>query len=220
MNPAVLDTHELHSIADVNRGDLRSAGVFAVSLSGGPGCGKTTLIDQTVHRLSPGVRIGVIACYTSYVDADRTGRYGDQIVKVNTAATGVADPADVHEAIRCLDLSRLDLLFIENAGGLIGPVAADLGEDVAVVMFSVAGGDDRADDHPELVRGTGLVLLSKTDLLPKVPFDRERFRASVRRHNAAAELFEVSALHDNGMCRWSDWLQSRVRKRRQKEPSQ
>jgi hydrogenase nickel incorporation protein HypB len=215
MKPVVPDNLQLNPIADLNRDTLRSSGVFALSINGGPGCGKTSLIDETIRRL-PQVRIGVIACdVSSHVDADRMTRRSKQVVQVNTGISGVTDAAHVHEAIRCLDLGRLDVLFIENVGTLVGPVAMDLGQDVTAAMFSVAGGDDKADKYPGLVRAAGLVLLNKTDLLANVPFHLERFRASVHRLNPAIELSEVSALHGDGICRWTSWLNSRVRKHRQ-----
>ena len=42
-----------------NRRQLQRANVFAVNLIGGPGCGKTTLIGQTVQRLMLKRRIGI-----------------------------------------------------------------------------------------------------------------------------------------------------------------
>jgi hydrogenase nickel incorporation protein HypB len=209
----------LNPIADLNRNTLRSSRVFALSVSGGLGSGKTSLIDETIRRL-PHVRIGVIACdVSSHIDADRMTRRSDQVVQVNTGVKGIADAAHVREAIRCLDLDRLDVLFIENVGTLVGSVMLDLGQDVTAAVFSVAGGDDKAKKQPELVRAAGLVLLNKTDLLANVPFDLKGFRASVQRLDPAVELFEVSALHGNGMSRWTNWLDSRVRKRRHDEPS-
>src|SRR5438105_5059784 len=43
-----------------NRAMLRAAGVFAVNLVGGPGCGKSTLIRSALEHLGPGLRVGVI----------------------------------------------------------------------------------------------------------------------------------------------------------------
>jgi hydrogenase nickel incorporation protein HypB len=218
MRPVAVTHSATSPVAEINRDIFRSSGgVFAVSLCGGPGCGRTSLIDETIRRL-PNVRMGVIACdVSSHVDANRMNRHSEQVVQVNTGPGGIAVAADVHEAIRCLDLNRLDVLFIENVGTLVGPVPVDVGQDVTVAVFSVAGGDDKPRKHPELVRAAGLVVLNKTDLLSNVPFDLKGFRASVHRLNPASELFEVCALHGDGMRRWVDWLKSRVRKRRQED---
>jgi hydrogenase nickel incorporation protein HypB len=105
-----------------------------------------------------------------------------------------------------LDLTRIDLLFIENVGNLICPVGFDLGQDHKVGMFCVSGGDDKAAKHPYLVHESKLLLLAKTDLFPHIPFDRELFKSDVRKLNPAVPLLHLSALTGDGMARWIDWL--------------
>src|SRR4051794_34913233 len=175
-------THDPNPVAKSNRAVLHRAGVFTVAIIGGPGCGKTSLIDTTAERLMPEVNVGVIACdVDSHLDADRMARHNDQVVQVNTGDSAVADASHIREAVQCLDLAELDLLFVEHVGTLVGPVTVDLGQDATAVVFSVAAGHDKADKHPDLVRAAGVVLLNKTDLLASVPFDLAAFRADVRR---------------------------------------
>lgn len=210
-------SHDDSPIARLNHAALREAGIFTVSVSGGPGCGKTTLLDATIPRLAP-LRVGVIACdVASHVDADRMTRDSDQVVQVNTGDGGTPDASHIHEALQWLDLDALDLLFIENVGALLGPVTQDLGQDVTAALFSVAGGHDKAAKHPDLVKGAGIVLLNKIDLLNAAPFDLAAFRADVARLNPRAELIEVSALRGDGLDRWVEWLEARIPKPRQTE---
>src|SRR5687768_16905440 len=78
------------TVAGHNRDVLRQARVFTVSVVGGPGCGKTSLIDATIERLMPETHIGVVACdVTSHLDADRMSRHSEQVVQVNTGGAGV-----------------------------------------------------------------------------------------------------------------------------------
>jgi hydrogenase nickel incorporation protein HypB len=210
-----------NAIAEMNRVALRSSGVFTVSVTGGPGCGKTCLIEETIRRLVPRVRIGVVACnMSSHVDVERKKHHCDQEVHVSTGVDGIAEAALVQDAIRRLDLSRLDVLFIKDVGTMIGPFAPDVGQDLTVAMFSVAGGDDNAEKRPELVRAAGLVLLNKIDLLAHVQFDLEAFRAAVHRLNPASDLLEVSASHGTGLSGWVEWIESGARKRRCRESPQ
>ena len=203
--------HDPNPIATLNRETLRKAGIVTVSIVGGPGCGKTTLIDATLERLMPDVHVGVIACdVASHRDADRMSRHSDQVVQVNTGEGHGLRPSHVRDALRWLDLEWLDLLLIENVGTLIGPANLDLGQDDTAVLFSVAAGDDKADKHPDLVRGAKLVILNKTDLLPSVPFNLTGFRSDVKRINPAAELIELSALQSTGLDHWLAWLKHRV----------
>src|SRR5256885_3941500 len=48
-------------VASLNRKAFNRSGVLSINLVGGPGAGKTTLILQTIARLLPDLRSGVIA---------------------------------------------------------------------------------------------------------------------------------------------------------------
>jgi hydrogenase nickel incorporation protein HypB len=203
--------HDVNLVAKMNRRALSEADVLAIRISGGPGCGKTSLIDASIDRLMPDVHVSVIACdVASNRDADRIVRHTEQVVQVNTGEQSTVDATHVREALSWLDLNWCDLLFIENVGTLLGPVTSDLGQDVTVAMFSVAAGHDKADKHPDLVRAANVVILNKVDLIPAVPFDSAAFRADVKRLNPSAVVFELSALRGQGMEGWIDWLKKRV----------
>ena len=206
------------TVAALNRQNLRDAGVFTVSVFGGPGCGKSTLIDRSIERLMPRVHVGVI---TGELRAEPGGgpvqSRTSQLVQVNADGHACLEPEDVGEALRRLDLDGMDLLFIENVGSLAAAAEQrDLGQEAVVTVFSVAAGDDKPRKHPDLVRAADVVLLSKTDLLPLVPFDVEAFRAAVRSAKSGVPLFEVSSLSGSGMTRWIEWLERRVRAPRQR----
>jgi hydrogenase nickel incorporation protein HypB len=198
--------HHPNPAADLNRKALREAHVFSVSVMGGPGCGKTSLIDATIQRLMPEIHVGVIACdLASHVDADCMTRHSDQVVQVNVGECGVLDATFIRDALEWLDMRWMDVLFIENIGTLVGK-PLDLGQDATVAMFSVAAGDDKPAKHPDLVRAADLVVLNKTDLLPVVPFDLNVFRRDVKSINPAAKHFDLSALTGSGLDAWMKWV--------------
>lgn len=203
--------HHANPVADINRAALRDAGVFAVSVMGGPGCGKTTLIDATIQQLMPDMHVGVIACdVASHLDADRMIQHSEQVVQVNVGEGGALDATYIRDALEWLDLKWLDLLFIENIGTLVG-APLDLGQDATVAMFSVAAGHDKPAKHPELARAANAIVLSKIDLLAAVPFDLDAFRAEVNRLNPNARHFELSALRGEGIEPWIRWLRGPTR---------
>jgi len=198
-------------IAALNRERFEQAGVFVVDMLGAPGCGKTELIESTMIRLAPDVKVGVIAGdLATQRDGERLARHTNQVVQVNTGKTCHLEANHVREALKSIDLSTLDLLFIENVGNMICPVGFDLGQSAKVGVFSVSGGDDKAAKHPQIVLESNVLVLNMIDLLPHVPFDADVFRADVRRLKPRAKLFELSALKFQGIEQWLGWLRQHL----------
>jgi hydrogenase nickel incorporation protein HypB len=98
------------------------------------------------------------------------------------------------------------VLFIENVGNLVCPALFDLGERSKVVIFSVTEGEDKPLKYPHMFAAAGLVLLSKTDLLPHVRFDSKRAVENALRVNPDLELLAVSAYSGVGLDSWYSWL--------------
>jgi hydrogenase nickel incorporation protein HypB len=197
-------------LAAMNRRMLREAGVVTIDLIGAPGCGKTALLEKTLEQLRSQVLTAVIVGdLATQRDADRLARYTEQVVQINTGKGCHLEANHVRQGLERLDLSRVELLFIENVGNLICPVGFDLGQDFKVGMFGVCGGDDKAAKHPYLVCEADLLLLSKIDLLPHVRFDRELLGADIHRLNPEVELIELSVLEPGGMDRWEGWIRDR-----------
>jgi hydrogenase nickel incorporation protein HypB len=202
-------------IAAINRQALAHAKLFTVDLIGAPGCGKTALIEATIRALNREARIGVIAGdLATQRDADRMARWTDQVVQVNTGKGCHLEAHHVRQAMARIDLSRLDLLFIENVGNLICPVGFDLGQDAKVGMFAVSDGDDKAAKHPYIVVESAALVLGKTDLLPYVPFDLDLFRRDVRGLNPSVNMIELSVTAGQGMEPWLTFLRERIARKK------
>ncbi len=200
-------------MAALNRQRLQQAGVFTIDLMGAPGCGKTALIEATLQRLSPDIRVGVIVGdLTTQRDADRMARFTDRVVQINTGKGCHLEAHHVMQAMSRIDIEHLDLLFIENVGNLICPVGFDLGQDVKVGMFCTAGGDDKAAKHPYIVCESSLLILNKVDLLRHVPFDLDQFHEDIHRLNPAVQLLELSATTGDGLDSWIEWIHQHRRK--------
>ncbi len=101
------------------------------------------------------------------------------------------------------------MVFIENVGNLVCPAAFDLGEAARVVLLSVTEGDDKPLKYANMFAAAELMLVSKIDLLPFVPFDRDRCSAFARRVNPAIEILEISATSGAGLDGWYDWIMHR-----------
>jgi hydrogenase nickel incorporation protein HypB len=200
-----------NQLGELLRQDLHKANVFTVSIIGGPGCGKTCLIDHTIDCL-PDLHIGVIAGdMRSARDAEKIRSHTRQVTAALTGEQPYLNAGHIRDALMHIALDEIDFLFVENVGSLNDPADRDLGEDAIAAVFSVAAGDDKAQKHQDLVRAADVVLLNKIDLMEAVPFSSDVFRRDVQRLNPAAELIELSALTGVGLNPWLRWLRHRVR---------
>lgn len=194
-------------MAALNRATLREAGVRTVNMMGSAGCGKTALLERTIREVGGEVTIGVLAGdLATSRDAERLSRHTPHVVQINTGGACHLEAHQVRRGIERLPLAELDLLFVENVGNLICPVGFDLGEDVKVGVMSVPEGHDKPAKHPGLVLRVGLVVLSKTDLLPHVPFDLEAFRRDLAGVREDLERIELSSLTGEGFEAWLAWV--------------
>lgn len=203
---------------DVLAGGLRDRlgelGLLAVNLIGSPGSGKTTLLERTIGGLGAR-RVAVIeGDVATTLDAQRIERTGAAVVQVNTDGACHLDANMVTGAVTDLALEGVDYLFIENVGNLVCPAAWDLGEDLKVVVSSVAEGDEKPAKYPRVFREAQACVLNKTDLIPHVEFDAQRFTTEVRRLNPEAEVFLLSAREGSGIDEWLTWLETRLAAKR------
>ncbi len=197
-------------VARMNRADLQNAGVYAIDLLGGPGCGKTTLVEKTCAALADSVDIAVIVGdLATQRDADRIARFCRQVVQVNTGKGCHLEAHQVRQALSRINLRDVDLLIIENVGNLVCPVGFDLGQNAKVGMFSTTEGADKPAKYPYLVLAAEILLLNKIDLLPHVPFDTPQFYADIRHLNPTVPVLECSA-HTGTLEPWTRWLRQRL----------
>lgn len=198
-------------VAAINRAALADAGVACVNIIGSPGSGKTTLLEVTLGALREEMRIGVITGDIATTrDAERLAVYCEQVTQINTGGSCHLDANQVRQGMGNLDLGSLDLLVIENVGNLICPVGFDLGQGARVGLFSVPEGADKPAKHPRIVLEADMLLLTKTDLLPYVPFEMEVFLADLRAMRETVPLIEFSATKGKGVEPWLGWLRGLV----------
>lgn len=181
-------------------------GVKVVNVLSSPGAGKTTLLERTIPRL-PGVRVAVIeGDIATTRDADRLSKLGIPVVQITTLGGCHLDTAMILKALPELDLSAIDLLFIENVGNLVCPSEFDLGETLRMVLLSVAEGSDKPAKYPLAFLSSQVAVITKTDLIPYTDFDMEQVLAEITGVNPGLKVFRVSAKTGEGMDEWCGWL--------------
>lgn len=172
-------------MAEENRRQLRKHGVHAIDVMGSVGSGKTSLIEQLVRLLRDRYRIAAFkGDLTSEIDSERMAKLGIQTVQINTGRECHLDANLVRKALGKVDLSSLDLIFIENVGNLICPADFPLGSDKRVVVVSVTEGPYMVVKHPFIFVDADVAVINKIDLAGPMNVDASKLSSDVRAINA------------------------------------
>ncbi len=206
----VLNENQL--LAEQLRERYRDLGVCCVNLISAPGSGKTLLLERTLERIDSNARAAVLTGdLQTENDAKRLARFGYPVKQIITGGTCHLDARMIGKHLEGWDLTRLDLLIVENVGNLVCPSSYDLGEDCKVVLLSVTEGEDKPLKYPSIFAKSALMLLTKVDLLPYVSFNAELARENARRVHPQIEIIDVSSTTGEGLEQWMAWLQQQQR---------
>jgi hydrogenase nickel incorporation protein HypB len=206
--------NENQRIAIELRRRFQESGVFCLNFISAPGSGKTTLLEKTLAGFGPAERVAVLTGdLQTENDARRLARYGFPVQQIVTGGVCHLDGKMIERALEQWPLENIDALFIENVGNLVCPSSYDLGEEAKIVLLSVTEGDDKPLKYPSIFHKAALMVLTKVELLPYVPFDIEAARANARLVNPDIEILEVSCMTGKGMDEWRAWLEERRSRR-------
>lgn len=200
-----------NTIARANRSDFDHHGVTVVNLMSAPGAGKTSLLERALATPLEGCRVGVLEgdVQGSY-DADRLASLHVPVTQLNTdsgfGGECHLDANMVRSALPALPLDELDLLVIENVGNLVCPAEFRVGEDARAMVCSVTEGEDKPLKYPLMFRTCELVVVNKTDLLPHLDFDLDRFLYNLDAVNPGVQRMLVSARTGEGTDEFREWL--------------
>jgi hydrogenase nickel incorporation protein HypB len=198
-------------LAEENRKFFDSHGVFAVTLASSPGSGKTSLLEKSLPLLREEVSVGVIeGDVQTDRDARRIESLGVPVVQVVTNGTCHLDAQMVQGALAHLDVTNVELLFIENVGNLVCPASYDLGEHLRIVLSSTTEGEDKPLKYPAMFRKSHALVLNKMDLLPHLIYDLQEAEALVLKVNPNLEIFETSCSTGAGIPEFCRWLVAKM----------
>ena len=196
-------------IAAELRERFREHDIFCVNLISSPGSGKTTLLEKTLSGFPPNERVAVLTGdIQTDNDAQRLARYGFPVRQICTGGACHLDARMIQRSLEGWDPDSLDVLFIENVGNLVCPTSYDLGEQHKIVLLSVTEGEDKPLKYPATFFKAHLVVLTKVDLLPYVPFNIDLARENARKIHPEVEIVEVSCTTGQGLDQWRAWLRN------------
>jgi hydrogenase nickel incorporation protein HypB len=196
-----------NEIAQRNRRFFQERAITAMNFVSSPGAGKTSILERTFQELRGTLGIAVIEgdVQTDF-DAQRVAKYGVPVVQIVTLGGCHLEANLVQDALANLDLSGVELLFIENVGNLVCPANYDLGEAVKVVVLSTTEGDDKPLKYPAMFLNSSVLIINKIDLIPYVNCNLDVLRSNALQINPSLKVFEVSCTTGAGIPDWCDWL--------------
>jgi hydrogenase nickel incorporation protein HypB len=184
--------------------------VLTVNLISSPGSGKTALLERTLESFPAATRVAVLTGdIQTDNDARRLARFGYPVKQITTGGACHLDARMIEKSLEDWDLANLDLLIIENVGNLVCPTSYDLGEAAKIVLLSVTEGEDKPLKYPGIFHRAELMVLTKIDLLPYVPFDAVAACENARKVHPDMEILEVSSTTGAGLDNWLHWLKNR-----------
>jgi len=175
-------------IAAELRARFQGHGILCLNLISSPGSGKTSLLERTLESLPREDRAAVLTGdIQTENDANRLKRFGFPVKQITTGGTCHLDARMIERHLADWNLEDLDLLLIENVGNLVCPASYDLGEAAKIVVLSVTEGEDKPLKYPSIFFKSDLLVLSKIDLLPYVPFDIDAAAENARKEHGDCE---------------------------------
>ena len=182
-----------------------------------PGSGKTLLLEKTLEGMDQGTRVAVLTGdLQTENDAQRLARFGFPVKQIVTGGTCHLDARMVEKHLADWNLENIELLIVENVGNLVCPSSYDLGEDAKIVLLSTTEGEDKPLKYPSIFFKSELMILTKIDLLPYVPFKSDVAKENARRVHPQMEILEVSNTTGEGLDAWMNWITGRQRKAKEK----
>lgn len=201
-------------IAGENGKSLEEARLLCLNLMSSPGAGKTTLLERLAERLGDSLAV-IEGDVQTRRDAERVEAAGSFAHQIETGGSCHLDAEAVSKALEEMRPFRDSwrYLVIENVGNLICPSGFYLGEHLTAGMLSVPEGDDKVLKYPGLFSKVDLMLINKTDLEGKLPFDIRRAEEECRSLNPDVTVLGVSALEGSGVEELASLMEEERQKR-------
>ena len=200
--------------ADALRAYLKDRGVFVVNLMSSPGAGKTTTLTALINAIKDKVRVGVMeADIDSDVDAVRIAeRTGVKSIQLHTGGMCHLDAGMTKTGLDGIDISDLDIVFLENVGNLVCPAEFDTGASLDVMILSIPEGDDKPLKYPLVFEKSDLVIINKVDALKYFNFNLEKCTEYIKMRNKDATIIPISAKTGEGINKVANYFLEKVRR--------
>ncbi len=149
------------------------------------GAGKSALIAALARRLhARDIRVGVlVACQGGDAGIGPFRDLGMPVAPVEVVRGCYLTASLLQQALEGFPLSAVDVVFVEDLGGLACQANRPLGTDRDLVVVSVVGGSGVMERYPVPFIQTGLLAVNKADLAEVTGQDPQEIVARYRKLN-------------------------------------
>jgi len=198
-------------LAKRNRDFFKKKNIYSINIMSSPGAGKTSLIVETLKRIMKDTKAAVIVGdYTGKIDAKRIGKLKIPTLQIETASCHL-DANMLSQALKNIDLEKINLLLIENVGNLICPAEYELGVNKNVVILSTPEGSDKPLKYPLMFFISDVLIINKIDLLGSLDFNIDEVKNTILKLNPKIKIFTMSCKTGEGIDNWTTWIKSELK---------
>lgn len=192
---------------------LKNKNISMYNFIGSPGAGKTSLLEKLSDLLKDTINFAVLeGDIATTKDAERLDNKNIPVSQLLTNGSCHLEAKLIHYALLDFPIDTLDMVIIENVGNLVCPAEFDVGEDLKIAVLSVTEGEEKPLKYPLLFTEAKAIVVTKTDLLPHIPFDMNLCIDNIKKINPNIPIFPVSVVHNTGMSEWVYWLKELTKK--------
>lgn len=197
--------------AELLRERLKQEKTFLLNLMSSPGSGKTTLLLALAKELKGKLKMAVMeADIDSAVDAQTLLDAGVPSIQIHTGGMCHLDADMTRQGIEKIGFDA-DLVVLENVGNLVCPAEFDTGACLNMTILSVPEGHDKPLKYPLMYETCGLLVITKTDVMPYFDFDAKKVVEYAKKRNPEIEILFVSAKTGEGIDNLADLLIEKVK---------
>jgi hydrogenase nickel incorporation protein HypB len=205
--------------AQANRSWFRERNITVFNLISSPGAGKTTLLVETLKQLKEKNVSAAVIVGDQYgtLDAERMKGSGFPVTQIETHSSCHLDAARIQKVLTSAVPEGTELLFIENVGNLVCPVAFDLGETAKIALLSTPEGEEKPLKYPALFATAEKILLTKCDLEAVLEWNYDLSINNIKQVNPEGSVMRLSAKTGEGISDWIQFLLNKIAETKQQK---
>lgn len=194
--------------AAANREWFKERNILVFNLISSPGSGKTSLLVETLKALAARNIAAAVIVGDQYgtFDAERMQTTGAAVTQIETHSSCHLDAERIRKVLPEAVPENTRILFIENVGNLVCPVAFDLGETAKIALLSTPEGEEKPLKYPALFAAAEKILLTKCDLEAVLEWNYDLSVNNIKQVNPEGSVMRLSVKTGEGMSHWIQFL--------------